>query len=88
MNMRNTSGCTDELNLIFHVGRTRVDYSTACQSGSCKTTFTGFSGDGFWDANIFAPWRHDGIGPGGELPGGSPYRYEPFVWTTTFPNPN
>ena len=73
---------------VFHVGKTRVDYTTACQGGSCTTTYTGFSGDGFWDANVLSPWSHDGIGSGGELPGGTPYRYEPYIWREEYPNPN
>ena len=73
---------------VFHVGDTRVDYTSSCFGGTCKAIFTGFSGDGFWDVNVAVPWAHDGIGRGGELPGGTPYRYEPYVWVKTYPDPN
>lgn len=53
-----------------HVGRTRVDFSTVCDAGSCTTVYTGFSGDGFW--NPIAPAGFgDGIGGSWEIPGGN-----------------
>ncbi|MFJ5539859.1 RHS repeat-associated core domain-containing protein, partial [Vreelandella titanicae] len=73
---------------VFHVGRTRVDFKQECGSTTCTTTFTGFAGDGFWDANELAPWTHDGPGSGGEFSGGTTYPYKPYVWVETYPNPN
>src|SRR5690554_2487985 len=53
-----------------HVGRTRVDFSTVCDAGSCTTVYTGFSGDGFW--NPIAPAGFgDGIKKSWEIPGGN-----------------
>ena len=72
---------------VFHVGRTRVDYVQTCSGSTCTTTFTGFSGDGFWDANVLTPWTHDGKGPGGEYSGGTVYDYSPYIWTEIYPNP-
>uniref|UniRef100_UPI000683E25C RHS repeat-associated core domain-containing protein n=1 Tax=Halomonas sp. 23_GOM-1509m TaxID=1380358 RepID=UPI000683E25C len=73
---------------VFHVGRTRVDFKQECGSTTCTTTFTGFAGDGFWDANELAPWTHDGPGSGGEFSGGTTYPYKPYVWVETYPTPN
>ncbi|MBT2773358.1 hypothetical protein J7J47_14110 [Halomonas sp. ISL-60] len=72
---------------VFHVGRTRVDFEQVCGSSTCTTTFTGFAGDGFWDANELSTWTHDGPGSGGEFSGGTTYPYKPYVWVETYPNP-
>jgi hypothetical protein len=74
----------DMTTTIFHVGRTRVDYSTKCGSQMCTTEYTGFSRDGFWD--IFT--GNDGPGPSGEFWGGTPYPYIPHRWKETYPNPS
>ncbi len=69
---------------MFHVGNTRVDYSSTCGSKSCVTDFSAFSQDGYWDITGF---NNDRMGPGGELPGGHPYPYVPYNWTISYPNP-
>jgi len=69
---------------MYHVGNTRVDYSTTCGSKSCVTDFSGFTQDGFWDVTGI---NNDRMGPGGELKGGNPYPYIPFSWTISYPNP-
>ncbi len=73
----------DMTDRMYHVGRTPVDYATACAGQSCTTTFTAFVRDGVWD--IFT--GNDRMGPQGEL-GGKPYPYKPYTWTKTYPNPN
>ena len=69
----------------FHVGKTRVDFTTNCHASTCTTTYKGFVKDGFWDPNYFAPWTHDGVGSGGEL-GGTIYNYTPYIWKETYPD--
>ena len=68
---------------IFHVGKTRVNFSTTCQSGSCTTTYVGFANDGFWDP-IAPPGFGDGIGGNWEIPGGTGYHYNSYEWTETY----
>jgi RHS repeat-associated protein len=72
----------DLISIVYHVGQTRVDYLTTCQGDSCSTTYTAFSGDGFWD--IFS--GGDLAGSEGEL-GGTPYAYNPYSWIETYDNP-
>lgn len=66
-----------------HVGRTRVDFSTVCDAGSCTTVYTGFSGDGFW--NPIAP-RGIRRRNRREL-GDSRWKwiyYKPYMWSETY----
>ncbi len=72
----------DVTDKMYHVGDTTVSYDTQCGVSTCTTTYTG-QGDGFWDPVIDV----DGIGSGGEIPGGTPYPYDPFSWSETYPNP-
>ncbi|MGP1500528.1 MAG: RHS repeat domain-containing protein [Bergeyella cardium] len=65
----------------YHIGRTKMKYSTTCNSSKCTTTYTIY-GDGFYD--IF--WGNDTTGSSGEL-GGDPYNYNPASWSKTFENP-
>ena len=65
---------------MFHVGRTRVEYLATTGTKFRVVTFTGFARDGFWDPT----GDNDGSGPGGELPGGTVYHYNPFVWTKSY----
>ena len=69
---------------FHHVGKTRVDFSTACQSGACTTTYVGFSNDGFWDPRALR--GGGGIGGGCEIPGGTGYRYNSYRWSETHPD--
>lgn len=80
-------------NHVFHVGDTAVVFTTTCDSDQCTTEFTGFVNaipgtniidgpDGFWD--ILG--GGDRAGPKGELPGGTPYEYEPYEWTEEYPD--
>ena len=71
----------------FHVGNTRVDYKSTCGTTTCVTNFTGFAGDGFWDAKEYTPWNHDNKGPGSEFKGGTVYEYVPFNWSISYPRP-
>jgi hypothetical protein len=68
---------------IYHAGKTRVDFSTVCQSGSCTTKYVGFSNDGFWDPIAPAGFG-DGIGGAWEIYGGTGYRYNPYTWSETY----
>ncbi|MDN3649166.1 RHS repeat-associated core domain-containing protein [Reinekea marina] len=71
----------------YHVGDTPIVYKTICDSyETCKTTFTAFSNDGFWDADIFAN-DDDGPGPEAEYEGGVVYPYIPYEWTIEYDNP-
>ena len=72
---------TTESGRSYHVGRSRMSYNTTCTTGDCTTTFR-IEDDGFWD--IF--WGEDQTGPNGEI-GGTPYRYNAFEWSETYPNP-
>lgn len=68
---------------VYHVGKTRVDFSTICKCGVCTTTYVGFSNDGFWDP--LAPTNFgDGIGGAWEIPGGTGYRYNSYEWSETY----
>ncbi len=67
----------------YHVGNIPVDWKTHCEGGVCTTTFT-TQPDGIDD--IFAD--HDDAGPAHELPGGTTFRYRPFSWTESYPDPN
>jgi hypothetical protein len=68
---------------VFHVGKTRVDFATNCQSGSCTTTYKAFDGDGFWDPIAPAGYG-DGLGGDWELKGGKGYFYIPYIWSETY----
>jgi hypothetical protein len=68
---------------VYHVGKTRVDFSTACQSSSCTTTYVGFSNDGFWDP-IAPTGFGDGIGGNWEIHGGTGYHYNSYSWFETY----
>ncbi|EHV9836245.1 RHS repeat-associated core domain-containing protein [Vibrio vulnificus] len=68
---------------VYHVGKTRVDFSTVCQSGSCTTTYLAFSNDGFWDP-IAPTGFGDGIEGSWELHGGTGYQYNPYTWSETY----
>lgn len=68
---------------MYHVGKTRVDFSTVCQSRSCTTTYVGFSNDGFWDP-IAPTGFGDGIGGSWEIYGGIGYRYNTYTWSETY----
>ncbi len=65
---------------MFHLGETPVDYDIVCDGRNCTVTYRAFVRDGFWDPFVNA----DGIGPRAEIPGGTTYRYKPFVWTENF----
>ncbi|WP_298775587.1 hypothetical protein [uncultured Shewanella sp.] len=64
----------------YHVGNTRIDYSTQCAGSTCSTTFTSGQ-DGFWDPI----YDSDGYGPQGEF--GTPFKYKSFQWTEVYPKP-
>ncbi|WP_170167505.1 phospholipase effector Tle1 domain-containing protein [Amphritea balenae] len=68
---------------IYHIGKTRVDFSTVCKSGSCTTTYVGFANDGFWDPLAPAGFG-DGIGGNWEALGGTGYYYLPYIWSETY----
>ncbi len=68
---------------VYHVVKTRVDFSTSCQSGSCTTTYVGFSNDGFWDPTAPTGFG-DGIGGSWEVSGGTGYHYNTFTWSETY----
>tara|TARA_R110002073_G_scaffold293075_1_gene458503 strand:+ start:48487 stop:60300 length:11814 start_codon:yes stop_codon:yes gene_type:complete len=67
---------------VYHVGDTPILYSTVCSGGTCVAIYVS-QGDGFWDPI----YSSDGVGPGGEFLG-SPFSYEPFIWTEEFIDPS
>ena len=67
---------------MFHVGQTTVDYNTTCGSKSCVTNFTGFARDAFRD-----PLDMERLGLPVIEPGGTPYPYNPYNWTISYPTP-
>ncbi len=67
---------------VYHVGDTNVYYEQTCSGDTCTTIFTAKE-DGFWDP----VYDIDGKGPKGEVPGGTPFGYNPFKWQETYPNP-
>lgn len=67
----------------FHIGRTRVDYSTSCTVNKCITKFTAFSGDGFRDPLDIGQM----IGIDVEIPFGLPYNYIPWNYSIHYNNP-
>ena len=70
----------------FYIGDTNVDYYTTRGTKYGVTTFDGFVRDGVWDV---VPSR-GGDGPGlkRELPGSTPYSFNPYSWTISYPAPN
>lgn len=68
---------------VYHVGKTRVDFTTNCESGTCTTTYKAFDGDGYWDP--LAPVGFgDGLGGDWEVWGGKGYYYIPYIWSETY----
>jgi hypothetical protein len=74
---------------VFHVGRTRVDYSTSCTVEKCTTNFTAFSGDGFRDPLDIGQVieRVTGWKIYVEIQGGIPYNYIPWNFSMSYKNP-
>jgi hypothetical protein len=68
----------------FHIGNTRVEYTTTFGRKFAVTNFIAFSGDGFWDITTK---NGDRQGPKGEILGGKPYPYVSHKWTISYPNP-
>ena len=69
----------------FYIGGTVVEYDSTHGTKYGVTTFTGFVRDGFWD--IYKK-NGDGMGPKWEIPGGTPYSFNPHSWTISYPTPN
>jgi hypothetical protein len=67
----------------FHIGNTRVDYSTTHGRKFAITDFSAFTEDGFWDLTTS---KGDRAGPKGEIFWGKPYPYVPHRWTISYPN--
>ncbi len=88
----------DMTKIIFHVGRTNVNYSINCTFEKCIVTYNLFANDGFWDVDfvdekVIGGWfgilqfQPDGMGPNLERLGGKPYPYIPSTIIYSFPNP-
>ncbi|NQZ76835.1 MAG: hypothetical protein HRT61_12160 [Ekhidna sp.] len=84
----------DMTDIVFHIGRTPVSYTTDLKNQTI--TYTLYEGDGFWDVDFiderYGPntpagkafpdfFRPDGPGPNLERFGGTPYGYIPTVVT-------
>ena len=72
---------------FYHVGRTRVDFSTTCQDTACTINYEGFVDDGFWDPLAFGNLG-DGLGGSYEILGGTGYRYNQYNWSVEFNRSN
>ena len=66
----------------FHIGRMKVEYTETCSGNSCTTTFTGPIMNTHGEPDGF----EDPLNIGMEA-GGTPYKYETFEWSVTYPKP-
>lgn len=82
---------------MFYIGRTNVDYVISCVDGSCTVKYDLFVKDGFWDVDFVDEYfgkqfnishlKVDGMGPNLERFGGQPYPFIPTSVSYQFNNP-
>jgi len=76
----------DMTNIVFHIGRTNIDYKLELKNNQSKLTYNVFVNDGFWDPDLIderygknfgnsSNFIPDGMGPNLERFGGRPYHY-------------